>query len=110
MRNGFTSNHFLDSNNKPAGGATFGVGFSIAWQNGPLGRDTERKEPNGAFVEDVIAAALDRIEWYQRTGFSCEENAQAISYLAMALSALNQRTQRRERAQIEGTHAEEPVK
>lgn len=107
MKNGFSSNHCFDSNGKPDGGSSHGCGFAISWQRGPLVVDGDRKSPNGAFVEDVIAAALDRIEWYQRTGFACDENAQAISYLAMALSALDQRTQRRVLAQTEGTHTEE---
>jgi len=81
--------------------------MTISWQNGPLGRGEARREPNGAFVETVISAALDRLEWYQQTGFACEENATAISCLSSALSCLNQRTTRREAASIEGTHAEE---
>ncbi len=88
----------------PAGGTTFGNGFAIAWQNGPLGRGPEREEPNGAFVEDVITAALDRIEFYQDGRFACEENARAIEHLKLALQALESRTRRREQQQVEGTH------
>ena len=47
-----------DADGNPAGGTVSGVGLSISWQNGPLGRGTERREPNGAFVEGVIAAAI----------------------------------------------------
>ena len=115
------SNHFLDSNQNPAGGNTFGVGFAIGWQNGPLGRrspacslnarlgkpcDAEctRKPQNGAFVEDIIEAAIDRIEFYQTTQFKCDRNANALEYLKVGLLNLRQRTIERERNNTEGTH------
>ena len=58
---GFYDEHWLDENGKPAGGVSTGKGFTISWQNGPLvdtgseleSSKPERKEPNGAFVEDV---------------------------------------------------------
>ena len=106
MRVGFKSEHWDDENGNPAGGATFGNGFAISWQNGPLGRDEDRKEPNGAFVEDVIAAAADRIEYYQESKFVCFANAQAMTYLHLALKALNDRTKDREDREVEGTHVE----
>lgn len=89
---------------KPAGGSVVGTGLKIDWQNGPLGRDADRKEPNGAFVETVIAAALQRLEHYQTTKFKCRENAIAITKLEESLLWLNSRTQRRESQAIEGTH------
>ncbi len=51
----------IDDRGRPAGGTVRGIGLSIDWQNGPLGRGAERIEPNGAFVESVIFAALQRI-------------------------------------------------
>lgn len=104
---GFTSAHWSDGDGNPAGGSTFGVGFSISWQNGPLGTADERREPNGAFVEDVIAAARDRIAYYQGGKFRCDENQVALDLLGSAIEALNMRTSRREAAGIEGTHAED---
>lgn len=77
----------------------------IRWQDGPLGRGEDRKEPNGAFVETVLKAALQRIEHYQGTKFSCRENALAITKIEEALMWLNRRTQRREEENVEGTHA-----
>lgn len=100
--------HALDGAGLPAGGATTGTGIQINWQNGPLGRDSDRKEPNGAFVEGVIAAAAGRIEFYQTTSggrFACAENALALTKLREALAVLDERTQRRSRAGTEGTHA-----
>ena len=89
----------------PAGGYVKGTGLYIEWQNGPLGRDADRKEPNGAFVETVIAAAIQRIEYYNATQFRCRENSLAITKLEEALHWLNHRTARREAEQTEGTHS-----
>ncbi len=91
--------HLSDESGNPAGGTTTGTGIEIRWQDGPLGRDADRKEPNGAFVEGVIAAALGRIQ------FSCRENALAITKLEEALHWLGHRTAAREARAVEGTHA-----
>lgn len=104
MRVGFTSNHFTDANSNPTGGTTYGTGFSIGWQQGPLGRGEDRKAPNGAFVEDIIAAAADRIQFYQDSRFACDENQQALDHLNAALAILDARTKAREERQVEGLH------
>ena len=106
MRSGFlVEEHWSDREGRPAGGVTSGRGLTVSWQNGPLGRGEARRAPNGAFVEDVIAAALGRLNAYQRSAFRCEENAEAIGHLRAALAALERRTARREAAGVEGTHA-----
>ena len=104
MRAGMKSEHWIDANGNPEGGTTFGNGFTIDWQHGPLGRGTERIEPVGAFVEDVIAAAADRIRYYQSGRFASEYNAKALDHLEAALAALDQRTKDREARAVEGTH------
>ena len=104
MQQPFQSWNQLDAEGRPAGGWVESVGLRIDWQNGPLAVDGERREPNGAFVETVIAAAKQRIEHYQSTQFSCRENALAITKLDEALHWLNHRTARREAAGVEGTH------
>ena len=93
-----------DANGNPAGGKVYGVGLAIEWQNGPLGRGEDRQEPNGAFVETVMRAALQRIQYYQDSGFACRENALAITKLEEALHWLDHRTRAREERQVEGTH------
>lgn len=98
------SEHWLDENGNPAGGCTFGDGFAISWQNGPLGRGNDRKEPNGAFVENIINAAIDRIEFYQNSKFACESNANTIRFLEQALTSQQSRTANREARDVEGTH------
>jgi len=102
---GFFSEQWSDDSDNPAGGCTSGRGFTISWQNGPLGRGNDRREPNGAFVEDVIAAAADRIEFYQSSKFACDDNAEAIEHLRKAIDALQRRTRDRETRDVEGTHA-----
>jgi len=104
MELGFVSNHWNDENGNPAGGTTSGRGFTIGWQNGPLGRGADRKEPNGAFVEDVIAACADRIRYYQDSGFACDRNAEALNHLEAVLDDLRARTADRENRNVEGTH------
>lgn len=99
------SDQWLDEDGNPAGGVSCGKGFCISWQNGPLGRGAERKEPNGAFVETIIDAARKRLDFYQSGKFACKENELAIHYLNLALYALNKRTEERERREVEGTHA-----
>lgn len=100
----FQSHQFLDADGNPSGGHTFGTGFAIAWQNGPLGRGVDRAEPNGAFVEDIIEAAINRLEHFERSKFACAANAIAIDHLQRSLFALNERMAKREACGIEGTH------
>lgn len=95
----------IDEHGNPAGGGVSELGIEIRWQNGPLGRDGDRLAPNGAFVEHVIEAAVNRLEFYQSTQFRCRENALAITKLEEALLWLGSRTARREAAGTEGTHA-----
>jgi hypothetical protein len=107
VRQRISSSHHVDGDGMPAGGRTAGVGIDITWQDGPLGRGDDRQQPNGAFVEGVIAAAIDRIEFYQDAAggkFRCRENSLAITKLEEALHWLDHRTAAREERQVEGTH------
>ncbi len=107
MLSNYTSDHRLDSSGMPAGGCTQGTGFVVSWQNGPLAVDGERRAPTGAFVETVLAAVVDRIEFYQTAcdgKFACPENSKALDSIHAAQHALNRRTKRRVEAGTEGTH------
>ncbi len=118
MRAGIKAEHWNDANGNPEGGTTFGNGFAIGWQHGPLGRHAPecndgqspcvqgctRRAPNGAFVEDVIDACADRIRYYQGGRFASDYNAKALEHLEAALAALDQRTKDREARAVEGTH------
>jgi hypothetical protein len=107
MLDKFNSKNHLDDNGNPSGGWVLGKGLAIDWQSGPLGRGDARTGPNGAFVETVIAAALQRIQFDQQANqgkFACRENAIAITKLEEALLWLNKRTADREARSVEGTH------
>lgn len=104
MQQGITEQHHFDGNGNPDGGTTTGTGISISWQKGPLGRGADRKPPNGAFVEDVLAAALGRLKHYQDSKFKCRENAIAITKIEEAMHWLDSRTRERDRRGVEGTH------
>jgi len=101
----FFSEHWMDPEDNPAGGVATGLGFTISWQCGPLALpDGSRRVPNGAFVENVIFAAIDRIQLYQRSKFKCDENEAALYHLKAALEALETRTAGREARGVEGTN------
>jgi hypothetical protein len=104
MQQQLHSHQFSDANGNPEGGHTYATGLSIAWQRGPLGRGNEREEPNGCFVETVIAAAIDRLNFYQGSKFKSTFNADALEHLHGALAALQARTAERESRDVEGTH------
>lgn len=105
MQYGHFADHWVDTQQRPAGGISTGRGFTIAWQHGPLGRGAERREPNGAFVEDIIAAVIGRLEFYQASAFACQENAEALDALYIAAQRLDDRTRDREARAVEGTHS-----
>ncbi len=107
MTDGFFAEHENDPNGNPAGGKSWGRGFEVNWQNGPLAVDGVRHEPNGAFVETIIQVAADRLRYYQTASggkFACRQNALAITKLEEALHWLNDRTREREMRGVEGTH------
>lgn len=89
-----------DENGNPTGGHSSGVGFEIEWQNGV-------QNANGATIENLLEALQQRLMFFQTAAdgrFSCAENNEAHSHLAMAISALNRRTMRRKAAGVEGTY------
>lgn len=98
--------NFSDKEGNPEGGYVIGVGMDIHWQSGPRAIDgsTELKSPNGAFVEDVIYAALQRLQYFQDSKYRCRENAIAISKLEEALAALKNRQLERTLRDVEGKH------
>lgn len=107
MQQGFEAQNAVDLDGNPSGGTVDGMGLHIYWQNGPLGTGEDRQEPNGAFVEDVIDACIQRIEFYNSASegkFRCRENSLAITHLEEALHWLQARTAKRESRGVEGTH------
>ena len=96
-RQAVVSEFATDESGNPTGGVSRGEGFSILWQNGIL-------QPNGAIFEDIIAACIDRLTFFQSSKFSCRENALAITKLQETIHWLNHRTIDRRRRGVEGTY------
>jgi hypothetical protein len=103
MKQEITIRNAVDENGNPAGGIAIGNGIKIQWQDGPLQTAAAREEPNGAFVEDIIAIAIARLNFYQNSKFWRKENSDALHCLWKALEHLDSRTKRREEAGVEGT-------
>ena len=99
MRSEIIENHVSDEQGRPAGGTTTGRGFTIEWQNGPLAVDDVLHER-----AVWLAAAIGRIEFYQRSPFACQENDNALANLIRAAWELDQRTKSRQARGVEGTH------
>lgn len=78
----------------------------INWQDGPRGteEDGTLQSPNGAFVEDVLWAALQRLEFFQESKYRCRPNALAITHIEQALMALKDRQLERSYRNVEGKH------
>lgn len=95
-----------DAEGNPTGGGVSGKGLSIFWQDGPRTPDAEGNlaPSNGAFVEDVIFAAIQRLSWFQESKYKTDENAEAAAFLNSALGALDRRRQKRIARQVEGKH------
>jgi hypothetical protein len=70
--------HNLDDEGKPAGGRTKGTGFDFEWNSGPPDK------PNGATLEDVMEAAIGRLQFLQKMKVT-RDRAVALTHLETAL-------------------------
>lgn len=104
-RNELTVENKVDKDGNPTGGSVRGIGLEINWQDGPLGRPA--KKATGAFVDDVIEAARQRLEFYQKASggkLACRENSIAITKLEECLHWLYARRMSREDRGVQGLH------
>lgn len=69
------------------------------FQEGPI----KENGVNGVCNEDLIAMVICRLEHFQKSEYSCRENAVAITKLEEALLWLRKRTMGREQRGVEGT-------
>ena len=83
LENGYTDDGALHS------GSAHGCGFSIVWQNGPTGGTKDGR--NGAFVEEVLAACVERLRAFQVTRFEHTANAEATRLIGEAIDVLHDR-------------------
>lgn len=103
--------NLVDDNGNPTGGQVSLIKpplkpfIQITWQNGPRGNaDGTLDEPNGAFIEDVLWAALQRLEFFNDTKYRDRGNSIAITHIEQALQALNDRSLERAHRGVEGKH------
>ncbi len=89
-----TSGHFIEINDRDNA-----ITFRI--QNGPI----KPNGVNGCQVDTLIDAAF-KIIYGLNKQFPCNENKDAMEYLARALGCLNERKLNREKRGVEGTNAE----
>lgn len=105
----------LDINENPTGGEVFLQAkkgdveqpcLIVKWQDGPRGQGEGQPlaDPNGAFVEDVLWAALQRLEFFQDSKYRDRGNALAITHIEGALQALKDRQLERSFRNVEGKH------
>lgn len=94
--------HWDDEHGNPAGGVSTGIGYTISWQNGPLGHNPR----NGAFIEEVLIALQERLSFFQEGRFPCPENEQALAHLKSASAVMAARKERRTLAGMQGFHTE----
>lgn len=90
----------------PSGGYVHGPGVCVVWQHGPRGADGTGKlnPPNGAFVEDLLVIARERLAFFQASKFADAENQAAMDHIGQALSALGRRAKQRHLRGVLGTH------
>ncbi|MCC2381173.1 hypothetical protein LKM00_27660 [Bacillus wiedmannii] len=74
--------------------------IDIKFQEGPI----QTNGVNGAQIEDVIDALVERLQGFQNGGYPCRENALAITKLEEGRLWLNERTRKRQQQGIEGKY------
>lgn len=106
----------LDEGDNPTGGfVDLHVGEDMAhvvkilWQDGPRGQADNAPtgilaDPNGAFVEDVLWVALQRLEFFNASKYRDRANSLTITHIEQALQALKYRQLERSHRNVEGKH------
>jgi hypothetical protein len=99
--------NYTDDKGNPAGGYAHGPGMCIAWQDGPRGKtpDGLLGPATGAFVEDALVAARERLDFFQQSQFADDDNAAAIRHINWAIDALDERAKKRAARGVLGQNA-----
>lgn len=114
------STNQTDENENPTGGDVYlqvtkngdseFPALVINWQDGARGMGENPDgtpvlaDPNGAFVEDVLWAALQRLEFFNESKYRDRANSIAITHIEQALQALKDRQLERSHRNVEGKH------
>jgi len=75
--------------------------LTVKWQDGIVPPGVGQ---NGAFVEDVLEAARQRLQFFQGSKFRCRENAIALTHIETALAWLDFRTRTRTVEGVENSY------
>jgi len=75
---------------------------TILFQHGPISEDGVGV--NGLTHEALLDILADRLRAFQKGPYACKENACALTHLEEAMHWLQQRTLKRMRRGVEGTH------
>ena len=96
-----------DDNANPTGGYAHGVGMCIAWQDCPRGKNPDGTlgPATGAFVEDALVAAAQRLAYFQQSKYACDENAAALQHINDAIDIMQSRAEKRANRGVLGQHA-----
>lgn len=73
---------------------------NINFQKGPV----KENGYNGVTETALLAILIDRLQCFQKSEFSCKENAVALTHLEDAMNWLNRRTIQRTLRNVEGTN------
>jgi len=99
MRSKQVTSQFNAGENPTGGTTNLPDGSIIKWQDG-----IKVDGQNGAFIEDVITAAIQRLEYFNSGKFRCRENSLAITKLEEAIQWLDYRTSNRQSQGVENTY------
>jgi hypothetical protein len=99
----FTATNYVDETGNHQGGCTYGAGFTISWQRGPLMVDGKPRQ-NGAFLSTVLDAVIHQLEYVNHGRFRCKENDEALRHLKLAAEAMASRRRDRLQRGVSGTH------
>ncbi len=94
---GGASHSYFISITDEDGGA---YGTLISFQKGPI----KEHGVNGVTSEALLEVVADRLRCFQAGPFPCDENAEALTCVEVALKALYERTAKRRARGVEGTN------
>ena len=89
-----------DADGSHDGGVSYGPGYCISWQRGPISESGR----NGAGLIEVLDACLCQLLYFQESKYACPENDTAIARLQGTIEALQSRRDRRAEEGTLGTH------
>lgn len=73
---------------------------SINIQKGPI----EDNGMNGVLIEDLLLVAIDQLEYFQNSTFTCQENEETLTHLRAALSSTRARQYDRMIRHVQGKY------